>query len=182
MTAPTFTPGPWRRVGHRTIAAGTGLDAVTVCEVFSGGVGLDQADANEALIEAAPELHAAAAAVFAWIDCGFLTVGVLADDNPARVAACGRAIDTLAEALGKAAGAGLDAVTVCEVFSGGVGVDQADANEALIEAAPELYAVARAAEAMLIRQKWRPDPSSPEGALLLALRTVLAKVSEGGAS
>ncbi len=73
MTAPTFTPGPWRRVGHRTIAA-------------------------------APELHAAAAEVFAWIDCGFLTVGVLADDSPARVAACGRAIDALAAALGKASG------------------------------------------------------------------------------
>ena len=104
MTAPTFTPGPWRRVGHRTIAAGSGPDAVTVCEVFSGGVGVDQADANETLIEAAPELHAAAAEIFAWIDSGFLTVGVLADDNPARVAACGRAIDTLAAALGKASG------------------------------------------------------------------------------
>mgnify|MGYP000181456194 CR=1 FL=1 len=46
----------------------------------------------------------AAAAVVAWIDCGFLTVGVLADDSPARVAACGRAIDALAAALGKAAG------------------------------------------------------------------------------
>ena len=71
------------------------------------------------------------------------------------------------------------AVAALPVVEAGVGVDQADANEALIEAAPELYAVARAAEAMLIRQKWRPDPSSPEGALLLALRAVLAKVSEG---
>ena len=65
-------------------------------------MGLDQADGNEALIAAAPELHAAAAEVFAWIDCGFLTVGVLADDSPARVAACGRAIDALAAALGMA--------------------------------------------------------------------------------
>ena len=47
----------------RAIAAGTGLDAVTVCEVFSGGVGIDQANANEALIESAPELYAAAAEV-----------------------------------------------------------------------------------------------------------------------
>ena len=101
MTAPTFTPGPWRRVGHRTIAAGSGLDTVTVCEVFSGGVGLDQADGNEALIEAAPELHQAAAEVFSFIDAGFLTVGILAEDNPARVAACGRAIDALAAALAK---------------------------------------------------------------------------------
>ena len=106
MTAPTFTPGPWRRVGHRTIAADTGLDAVAVCEVFSGGVGLDQADGNEALIEAAPELHAAAAEVFAWIDCGFLTVGELADDSPARVAACGRAIDALGAALLKSSKGG----------------------------------------------------------------------------
>jgi hypothetical protein len=56
MTAPAFTPGPWRRVGHRAIAAGAGLDAVMVCEVFSGGPGIDQADGNEALIAAAPEL------------------------------------------------------------------------------------------------------------------------------
>ncbi|WP_334169964.1 hypothetical protein [Zoogloea sp.] len=157
------------------------MDRVTICELFSWG-DCSEADGNEALIAAAPELHAAAAEVFAWIDCGFLTVGVLADDDPARVAACGRAIDALAAALGKVAGIGLDAVTPCEVFSGGVGVDQAAGNEALIEVAPELYEVAREAEAMLTRQKWRPDPSSPEGALLLALRTVLAKVSRGAAS
>ena len=106
MTAPTFTPGPWRRVGHRTIAVGTGLDAVSICEVFSGGVGIDQADANEALIEAAPDLFAAAAEVFGLIDAGFLTVGVLADDSPARIAACGRAIDALEAVLAKAAATG----------------------------------------------------------------------------
>jgi hypothetical protein len=75
------TPGPWRRMGHRTIAAGTGpdmrticelgswwgdysetdgnaalIEAVTVFEVFSGCVGVDQADGNEALIEATPDL------------------------------------------------------------------------------------------------------------------------------
>ncbi|MBL8433503.1 MAG: hypothetical protein JNL99_01070 [Zoogloea sp.] len=103
MTAPTFTPGPWRRVGHRTIAAGTGPDMRTICELYSWG-DCTEADGNEALIAAAPELHAAAAEVFAWIDCGFLTVGVLADDSPARAAACGRAIDALAAALGKASG------------------------------------------------------------------------------
>ena len=112
-----------------------------------------------------PELYDAAAEVFGLIDSGFLTVGVLADDSPARVAACGRAIDALAAALGKAAG-----------------LDQAGGPEALIEAAPELYQVARDAEALLTRQKWRPDPSSPEGALLLALRAVLAKVSRRAAS
>ena len=106
MTAPNFTPAPWRRVGHRTIAAGTGLGAVTVCEVFSGGVGIDQADANEALIEAAPELYAAASEVFGLIDAGFLTGGTLAGDDLARVAACGRALDALQRALAKAAAAG----------------------------------------------------------------------------
>lgn len=106
MTAVAFTAGPWRRVGHRTIAAGTGLDAVTICEVFSGGVGLDQADANEALIEAAPALYAAAAGVFGFIDAGFLTVGPLAADDPARVAACGRAVDALEAVLAKAAAVG----------------------------------------------------------------------------
>jgi hypothetical protein len=104
MTAPAFTPGPWRRVGHRTIAAGTGLDTVTVCEVFSGGVGIDQANANEALIESAPELYAAAAEVFHWINAGFLTAGVLAEGSPARVVACSRAIDVLAAVLTKASG------------------------------------------------------------------------------
>ena len=52
----------------------------------AAGIGVDQADGNEALN-----------------DCGFLTVGVLADDSPAGVA-CGRATDALAAALGKAAG------------------------------------------------------------------------------
>ena len=64
---------------------------------FSGGVGFDQADANEALIADAPTLFVAAAEVFALIDEGFLTVGVLADDHPAawppaarQSMACGR--------------------------------------------------------------------------------------------
>jgi len=173
------TPGPWRRMGHRTIAAGTGPDMRTICELGSWWGDYSETDGNAALIEAAPELHQAAAEVFSFIDAGFLTVGILAEDNPARVAACGRAIHALATALGKAAGAGRDAVTVFEVFSGCVGVDQADGNEALIEATPDLYAVAHEAEAMLTRQRWRPDPSSPEGALLLALRAVLAKSSKG---
>lgn len=101
MSAPAFTAGPWRRVGHRTIAAGSGPDRVTLCEVFSGGVGFDQADANEALIADAPTLFVAAAEVFALIDEGFLTVGVLADDHPARVAACGQAIDGLRAVLSR---------------------------------------------------------------------------------
>lgn len=56
--SPRFTPGPWCRCGHRQIAttAGAGL---TICEVWSGGVGIEQADANENLIVAAPDLFAA---------------------------------------------------------------------------------------------------------------------------
>ena len=105
MTAPTFTPAPWRRVGHRTIAAGTGPNRKTLCELYSWG-DCTEADANEALIAAAPELHAAAAEVLALLDAGVLTVGALAADNPARLAACGRAIDALQGALAKATAAG----------------------------------------------------------------------------
>ena len=47
------TPGPWRRVGHRTIAAGTGPDRKTICELYSWG-DCSEADGNEALIEADP--------------------------------------------------------------------------------------------------------------------------------
>jgi len=103
MTAPTFTPAPWRRVGHRTISAGTGPDRVTICELYSWG-DCTEADANEALIEAAPELYAAAAEVLGLIDTGVLTVGSLAADDPARVSACGRVFDALAAVLAKAAG------------------------------------------------------------------------------
>jgi len=105
MTAPTFTLAPWRRVGHRTIAAGSGPDRVTICELYSWG-DCTEADGNEALISAAPELFAAASEVFALLDAGFLTVGTLAADDPARVAACGRAIDALQGALAKATAAG----------------------------------------------------------------------------
>lgn len=104
MNAPTFTAGPWRRVGHRTIAAGAGLDTVTICEVFSGGAGIDQADANEALIAAAPELFTAATEIYDLIDSGFLVVRIPAADNDTHAATCGRAIDALATALAKASG------------------------------------------------------------------------------
>ncbi len=105
MTAPTFTAAPWRRVGHRTISAGTGPDRVTICELYSWG-DCTEADGNEALIAAAPELFAAASEVFVLLDAGFLTVGTLAADDPARVAACGRAIDALQSAITKATAAG----------------------------------------------------------------------------
>lgn len=54
----SFTPGPWRRCGHRQIATAAGA-GLPICEVWSGGVGIEQADANECLIAAAPALHAA---------------------------------------------------------------------------------------------------------------------------
>ena len=104
MNAPTFTAGPWRRVGHRTIATGAGLNTVTICEVFSGGAGIEQADANEALIAAVPELFTAATEIYDLIDSGFLTVCVLADTNEDRISACSRAIDVLATVLAKASG------------------------------------------------------------------------------
>jgi hypothetical protein len=53
-----FTPGPWHLDGHRQIVAATGASLpMTICEVWSGGVGIDQADANERLIAAAPDLY-----------------------------------------------------------------------------------------------------------------------------
>lgn len=60
MSAPAFTPAPWRRAGHRSIAAGVGISRVTICELYSWG-DCSEADANEALISAAE----AAAAVLA---------------------------------------------------------------------------------------------------------------------
>ena len=53
MNGQTHTQGPWRRVGHRTIAAGAGINGVTICELYSWG-DCSEADANEALISAAP--------------------------------------------------------------------------------------------------------------------------------
>jgi hypothetical protein len=79
-----FTPGPWLRCGHRQIAttAGAGLP---ICEVWSGGVGIEQADANECLIAAAPALHAALlAALDAVVSCN--TDGVH-DDTETKIRA-----------------------------------------------------------------------------------------------
>ena len=61
--SPRFTPGPWRRIGQRQIVttAGAGLP---ICEVWPGGVGIEQADANEFLIAAAPVLYEALADLF----------------------------------------------------------------------------------------------------------------------
>jgi len=53
---PHFTPGSWRRSTHRAIVTAGGLP---IGEVFSGAVGIAQADANEHLIAAAPDLFTA---------------------------------------------------------------------------------------------------------------------------
>lgn len=50
-----------------------------------------------------------------------------------------------------------------------------DHDRRVMDAAPELHAVAAKAEAMLTRQKFRADPHSPEGVLLIELRAALEK-------
>lgn len=79
---------------------------------------------------------------------------------------------------------GPDEGIVCEVWSaigwGDDAIEQADANVRLIAAAPELHQAAREAEALLTRQKWVASGWTPEGAVLMALRTALAK-AEGRA-
>ncbi len=122
MNGQTHTQGPWRRVGHRTVAAGAGINRVTICELYSWG-DCTEADANEALIAAAPDLFAAAeaaAAVLAkgkWIPdapdpeavalCQLLRAldlargVVVASDGPPPVRLRSQAIDALAAPLPK---------------------------------------------------------------------------------
>lgn len=64
--SPRFTLGPWRPLGHRLIVAAHGAE-LPVCEVLPGGVGIEQADANQRLLVAAPDLFAVLAAIVA--DC-----------------------------------------------------------------------------------------------------------------
>ncbi|MCK0508481.1 hypothetical protein [Aromatoleum anaerobium] len=64
--SPRFTLGPWRSLGQRFIVAAHGA-GLPVCQVLPAGVGVEQADANEHLIVAAPDLFAALAAIVA--DC-----------------------------------------------------------------------------------------------------------------
>ena len=67
--SPSFTPGPWRAIGHRQIVGNTPA-GLPVCEVLSGAVGIEQADANERLIAAAPDLyHALLAALVGLVGC-----------------------------------------------------------------------------------------------------------------
>ena len=69
-------------------------------------------------------------------------------------------------------------MTICEVWSGGVGIEQADANERLIAASPDLFEAARAAEAILSRGRWIMGSTDPEAVALWKLRAALAKTME----
>lgn len=61
---PQFTPGPWQRDGHRAIVARSADGLVyLLAEVWSGGSGIEAADANERLIAAAPSLFCALAEI-----------------------------------------------------------------------------------------------------------------------
>lgn len=55
MSEIKHTQGPWRACGQRLIASAAGA-GLPVCSVLPGGVGSEQADANEYLIAAAPEM------------------------------------------------------------------------------------------------------------------------------
>lgn len=57
-----FTAGPWRALGRRLIVT-TGGGGLPICEIWPAGVGDDQAEANQRLIAAAPELHQALTAI-----------------------------------------------------------------------------------------------------------------------
>ena len=54
MTDTKHTPGPWHEGSYRSIESQSG----TICEVYSH-MGIAEADANQKLIAAAPELLAA---------------------------------------------------------------------------------------------------------------------------
>jgi hypothetical protein len=64
MSADKHTPGPWSAEDDRSISAptpdGSGciLPRITIAEVWSGGCGVEQADANALLLAAAPDLLA----------------------------------------------------------------------------------------------------------------------------
>jgi len=70
----SHTPGPWR-ADRRAILAGEGMQTRCIAEVWSGAAAsLQEADANERLIAAAPELLAALERLVAnierWLETG----------------------------------------------------------------------------------------------------------------
>jgi len=71
---------------------------------------------------------------------------------------------------------------VATVWSGAAGsLEEADANERLFAAGPELLAAAIEAEAILTRQHWRADSPDPEAVALRALRSAISKATGGAA-
>lgn len=69
-------------------------------------------------------------------------------------------------------------VCIAEVFSGAAAsLAEADANEHLIAAAPELLEAALAAAAIFSRQKWLPQGTDPEAVALRLLNAAIAKAT-----
>lgn len=100
MTAAQHTPGPWTVTRTREISAPTPQDSpvilptITICEVWSGGAGIEGADANARLIAAAPDLLAFAKSLIdAWESDGM--------PPPYEIAKAARA--AIAKATGEAA-------------------------------------------------------------------------------
>ena len=70
--------------------------------------------------------------------------------------------------------------TICEVYSH-MGIAEADANQKLIAAAPDLLAVAIEVERLLAAQKFRPEGIGAENKLLAAARAAITKATGGAA-
>ncbi|WP_316150477.1 hypothetical protein [Cupriavidus sp. BIC8F] len=69
---------------------------------------------------------------------------------------------------------------IATVWSGAAAsLDEADANERLFAAGPDLLAAAIAAEAIFTRQRWRADSLDPEALAMRALRAAIAKAIGG---
>lgn len=64
IRAASHTPGPWHLEHDRSISA-VGADGhmMSIAEVYSGGSGIEQADANAQVISAAPQLLLALASM-----------------------------------------------------------------------------------------------------------------------
>lgn len=78
MTDTKHTPGPWHEGSHRSIESQSG----TICEVYSH-MGIAEADANQKLIAAAPELLEAATEMADLLD-NLLRIGAI---NPKLIVA-----------------------------------------------------------------------------------------------
>lgn len=71
---------------------------------------------------------------------------------------------------------------IATVWSGAAAsLEEADANEWLFSAGPELLAAAIEAEALLTKQRWRADSPDPEAVALRNLRSAISKAIGGAA-